>query len=1067
MRRVFAASFLPSAMVALIVGAAVLVRADGTPQTLPFAHAWTDPAQITANDVWTGVPGLQGFLGQDITTGTGVDPQTLLTTSAAAAPDLDVIANQTNPSITNGGVAEFDSLANPTIALQGSGTADAPYVLLALRTTGQSGIRVSYTLRDIDGTADNAVQPVALQFRVGSTGLFTNVPAGFVADATSGPSLATLETAVSVVLPPAADDQAELQVRIITTNAVGSDEWVGVDDVSVTAGGGPPQPTLSVADVGVSEGDAGLITAHVTVRLTQPAGPGGVTFDVATADGTALAANADYVPLALAAQTIAEGATETIVDVSVVGDTLVEANEAFAVVVGNVAGAAVADDTGVVTILNDDVQLTAIHDIQGSGSTSPLAGATVSTRGVVTALKSNGFFLQTPDADADTDPLTSEGIVVFTGSTLPAAAVVGARLQVTGTVQEFVPGADPVQPPLTEIAGALTIVPIATGDPLPAPIAITAADINPSSPLEALERVEGMRVSIASITVTAPTQGFLSEAAATSTSSGIFYAVVTGVPRPFREPGIQVPDPLPAGAPASVPRFDANPERLRIDSDAQPGTPAIDVPSGAVITGLVGVVDYAFRTYTILPDAGSATVASVPAVVRPVRAATVAEATVASFNLERFFDTVNDAGISDVALTPAAFELRLAKASLAIRTSLRLPDVLAVVEMENLTTLQTLAARVGTDAVAAGLPDPQYVAYLSEGNDPGGIDVGLLVKTSAVTAGMPRVEVVRVTQEGAAATYTDPNTGDPALLNDRPPLVGELVIHYADGRALPLTVIVNHLRSLNDVANETPQGSGTTGARVRAKRAAQAEYLAALVQARLIATPGERLVLVGDFNAFQFSDGLVDVIGTIKGTPAPASEVVVASPDLVEPDLVDLVEAIPAADRYSYSFDGNAQVLDHVLVSPAALASVSGIAFTRGNADAPETNRNLADSPSRLSDHDAAVIYLRATPSDVTGQVRITRLPFVLNPFTRVSLSLMGVTNRGPATIAGPVHLVFDELGPGLRLLDAAGATGGDPFLTLNAPALRPGETWVTLVRFANPGRVPVTFTPRVLAGLF
>ena len=75
-----------------------------------------------------------------------------------------------------------------------------------------------------------------------------------------------------------------------------------------------------------------------------------------------------------------------------------------------------------------------------------------------------------------------------------------------------------------------------------------------------------------------------------------------------------------------------------------------------MITGLVGVVDYAFRTYTILPDAGTATVASAPAVVRPVRAATASEATVASFNLERFFDTVNDAGVSDVALTPAAFE---------------------------------------------------------------------------------------------------------------------------------------------------------------------------------------------------------------------------------------------------------------------------------------------------------------------------------------------------------------------------------------------------------------------------
>ncbi|MEO5819909.1 MAG: endonuclease/exonuclease/phosphatase family protein, partial [Vicinamibacteraceae bacterium] len=468
-----------------------------------------------------------------------------------------------------------------------------------------------------------------------------------------------------------------------------------------------------------------------------------------------------------------------------------------------------------------------------------------------------------------------------------------------------------------------------------------------------------------------------------------------------------------------------------------------------------------------LPDAGSAVVASAPAVVRSVRAAEATEATVASFNLERFFDTVNAAGVSDVALTPAAFETRLAKASRAIRESLRLPDVLGVVEMENLATLQTLAARIGTDAIAAGLPDPAYAAYLVEGNDIGGIDVGLLVKTTPVAVGVPRVEVVAVAQEGLTDTYIDPNTLQPALLNDRPPLIGELVVHYADGRTLPLTVIVNHLRSLNGVADETPQGLGTIGARVRAKRAAQAESLARLVQGRLTARPDERLVLVGDFNAFQFSDGLVDLIGTIKGTPAPADTVVLASPDLLEPDLVDLVDAVSPAQRYSYVFDGNAQSLDHVLVSPAALSSVSEIAFTRGNADAPETARNLVDSPARISDHDAAVVYLRATPPDVTAQVRFTRLPFVFNPLTRVSLSLLGVTNRGPGKIVGPVHLVFDDLAPGLTLLGASGTIDGAPFLTLDVPALRPGETWLPLVRFANPGRVPVTFTPRLLSGRF
>ena len=70
---------------------------------------------------------------------------------------------------------------------------------------------------------------MALQFRVGATGAFTNFPAGYVADATV-PN-ATTVTPVCAALPAAADNQAEVQVRIMTSNAAGNDEWVGVDDL--------------------------------------------------------------------------------------------------------------------------------------------------------------------------------------------------------------------------------------------------------------------------------------------------------------------------------------------------------------------------------------------------------------------------------------------------------------------------------------------------------------------------------------------------------------------------------------------------------------------------------------------------------------------------------------------------------------------------------------------------------------------------------------------------------------------------------------------------------------------
>ncbi|HEU4901334.1 MAG TPA: choice-of-anchor J domain-containing protein, partial [Flavisolibacter sp.] len=132
------------------------------------------------------------------------------------------------------GVAEFQ-LADPTIALQGSGTADAPHIILYVSTLGTTGIRVQYKLRDIDGTADNSVQPVALQYRIGTSGNFVNVPSAFVADATTGPGLATQVTDVDVILPAAADNQEQVQIRIITTNAAGNDEWVGIDDISVSA----------------------------------------------------------------------------------------------------------------------------------------------------------------------------------------------------------------------------------------------------------------------------------------------------------------------------------------------------------------------------------------------------------------------------------------------------------------------------------------------------------------------------------------------------------------------------------------------------------------------------------------------------------------------------------------------------------------------------------------------------------------------------------------------------------------------------------------------------------------
>jgi uncharacterized protein len=171
---------LVAALVALAVLAAS-ARADPTPQPPPFTESWSDTSQIAVDDDWSTVPGILGYLGDGLTDGTDVDPQTV----TAAGTTIDVLANQLDPSSQNaGGVGEFE-LADPVVALHGSNSADAPHLVMHLDTTGHVAVNVAYNLRDIDGSSADAAQQVALQYRVGSDGSFTNLPAGYVADATT------------------------------------------------------------------------------------------------------------------------------------------------------------------------------------------------------------------------------------------------------------------------------------------------------------------------------------------------------------------------------------------------------------------------------------------------------------------------------------------------------------------------------------------------------------------------------------------------------------------------------------------------------------------------------------------------------------------------------------------------------------------------------------------------------------------------------------------------------------------------------------------------------------------
>jgi uncharacterized protein len=607
-----------------------------------------------------------------------------------------------------------------------------------------------------------------------------------------------------------------------------------------------------------------------------------------------------------------------------------------------------------------------IHTIQGNGAASPYVNQDVTTSGIVTARKSNGFFLQEPDASIDLDPATSEGIFVFT-SVPPVVAVGDAVTINVGSVVEFFN--------LTEInTSSSDLAVTSSGNALPVPVVVTISILNAAGTVDQMERFEGMRLHADSLTTIGPSNEF-----------GEAFTVLTGVSRPFREPGIEASFALPTGTPCCVPRFDENPERLMIDTDGQVGATSIALTTGVTLTNVTGPLDFTFDDYKLLPDTPPGTTSNLSAI--PVRAPNPDEFTVGSFNMERF-------------LTAADVVARLNKVSLAIRNVMRSPDVIGVEEVGDITLLQTIATALNADTVGGGGGNPGYVAYLEEGNDIGGIDVGFLVKSS-------RVNVVSVEQVGKNEPF---QTG---LLNDRPPLVLRATIQTPGDSFFPFTVIVNHLRSLIDVSD-----TGPTGDRVRAKRRAQAEFLANYIQS--IQTT-ENVVSVGDYNAFQVNDGYVDVMGTIRGVPTPMDQVVLASPDLVTPDLTDLIGILTADQQYSFVFVGNAQVIDHVLVDPEMLARNTGFAYARNNADFPEAYRGDVLRSERVSDHDMPVAYFNFPPPSADLSITKTDSPDPVVTGSGITYTIT-VTNNGIDNASNVV--VTDNL-PVQTTFVSCNSTGG------------------------------------------
>ena len=153
--------------------------------------------------------------------------------------------------------------------------------------------------------------------------------------------------------------------------------------------------------------------------------------------------------------------------------------------------------------------------------------------------------------------------------------------------------------------------------------------------------------------------------------------------------------------------------------------------------------------------------------------------------------------------------------------------------------------------------------------------------------------------------------------------------------------------------------------------------------------------MLGDFNAYQFNDGFVDVVGDSKGAPAPADQVLNPVSDLITSDLVTLSELLlPTAERWSYFFRGDAQAIDHVLASQANLPNLSAMAYLHNNAPYPGTIKADTTRPERFSDHDNPIAYVLVdTPADITAGVQYRPSGLLYNRANQTFVGNVTLTN--------------------------------------------------------------------------
>ncbi len=562
-------------------------------------------------------------------------------------------------------------------------------------------------------------------------------------------------------------------------------------------------------------------------------------------------------------------------------------------------------------------EASSIHSVQGMGATSPLVGERVVVEGIVvgefqgdgSTNQLSGFFVQQAAAEQDADPSTSEGVFIYH---IDDRVAVGDRVRLLGTVAEYYDN--------TQIGNIEGMTICASGQTLPQPTALTLP-LDSSS----LEALEGMYVELPQRLHVTLSYDF-NRYGEMVVSNGKLIKPTQLYPANSSEADelqtansrnrLLVDDGSSAQNPATISYY---PELSAVNS----------LRSGSMVTGLRGVIQFAYGQYRLQPTALPTFEDANPRVATP-KLSRAGNLTVASMNVLNYFTSIDTGG---TAFRGADSEEEFARQQAKIVAALTAmnADIVGLMELENngFSSASAIAALV--DAVNTGLtPALQYQFVEPEVTQVGAdaITVGMLYRPAVVTPVAP-------------AQLITGYPFDPATAKHRVPLSQRFVFNSTQQQ---LTVVVNHFKSKGsscDDLGDPDLGDGQGNCNQLRSEAAQT----------LVDTYGAQpnVLLIGDFNAYAKEDPIIVFEDNGYTNLAPAFD----------------------ADAYSYYFDEEAGSLDHAIANGSLLHRVIDATDWHINADEPrgldynteyKSESQIAAyyraDPYRASDHDPVLIRL-------------------------------------------------------------------------------------------------------------